>query len=256
MLADQGQGAVTTLDLLKSGSTANGPSGSILSQIPTGSGEGNWTSFLCFDSSKGIVSGYNTDAKASPDNPFIKTGENRTTSLLYKNLRSVSHQGTDYIRFSFDFTEPNQASTRFLALNSFQIFASDDGTDRSSFDGPPKDLGTPIFDLDSEGDISVLLNGSLQTKSGASDLELLIPVDAFRGIKAETGILVFSGFGDGTGIEGYPDGYDWAANSGGYSAWRINSSDAVSTVAVPEPSTKALFALGCLGLGWVVRRRP
>ncbi len=253
LTAGDAAGAVIPLDLLTANATAAGPSGSIFKQIGTGAGTGNWDPFLSLDSKKGILSGYNTDASSSAYDPNIVTGGGRTHSVTFGQLRYTTVGGTDYVRFSLDINEPATTPERYLALNDFRIFAPA-GSGWANYNGPISSLGTALYDMDTGGNRTVLMNYSLQSGSGVSDMELFVPLSLFGGLSANRSIVVYSRIGDGTGIDpcDYPIS-DWGANAGGFDEWRLSTTD--KPVPVPEASTVVMAFGLCGGLGIIEYRR-
>ena len=252
--------AVITVDLLTAGNSAAGPSGSIFTQVATGAGTGNWDPFLTLDSKKGILQGYNTDANASAaNNPDIVTGGGRTHSVTFGQLRYTTAGGIDYVRFSLDINEPGNTPDKYLALNDFQIYAPV-GPGFANYNGPVSGLGTALYNMDSGADRTVLMDYSLQSGSGVSDMELFVPLSLFNGLAANRSIVVYTRIGDGTGV-GRPSilDKDWEASSGGFEEWRLSSIDTPvptdTPVPVPEASTIVMAVGLCGGLGLMEFRR-
>ena len=254
-LVQSSSGAVVTLDLLTAGSTAAGPSGSFFKQVATGAGTGNWDPFLSLDSKKGILQGYNTDANASAGSPDIVTGGGRTHSVTFGQLRYTTVGGIDFVRFSLDINEPGNPPEQYLALNDFRIFAPV-GPGFANYSGSVAGLGTPLYNMDTVGnDRTVLMDYSLQSGSGVSDMELFVPLSLFGSLAADRSIVVYTRIGDGAGITGYPGISAWGADAGGFEEWRLSTTD--KPVAVPEASTYVMAAglIGGLGIVEVRRRR-
>jgi hypothetical protein len=166
----------------------------------------------------GIEAGFNTSAATPLE---TKSG----ADLLISNLQTVPFQNANYFQLTLNVDEPQSAEKSSLLLDELKIFATN---------SPPgaqdslATLGTPVFDLDSAGDMSLLLDDTTNGQ-GRIDLVVDLPVATIAGGGGQY-LVVYSSFSDASaGPE------TWAAVVG----------------AVPEPSMLCLAPLA----GLVLSRR-
>ena len=251
--------AVSTIDLTYAGAPGGfGPSGSIFRLYSIGSGTGNFDPFLALsDGGASPISGYSTDASSGSGVGTQQIDASKTRSLTYGDLRYVTEGGTDYVRFLLDINEPSGGFNSLLVLSDLQIFAPTTSPENSAtYSGSIVSMGAPLFDL---GDTRVLMDYSLQSGSGTSDIEALIPLSLFSGILSTNQRIVFySEFGNTNGLipsKGFPQ------DAGGFEEWRFDIGNPLvppppPPPPVPEPATFAFAGVLVAGLAFAeVRRR-
>jgi hypothetical protein len=89
-----------------------------------------------------------------------------------------------------------KASSPLLSLDELRIYAADTNV-LSGYDALAETLGgySPLYDLDSAGDVTVKLNYRLNSGSGSGDVLVLIPDSAFDGQPADSFVYLYSKFG-------------------------------------------------------------
>jgi hypothetical protein len=250
--------AGTTLNL--SGSTAIGGTGSTTTAGPVNgayfeigsihpAGTGVFDPFLTIQN-KGQEQGYNTDGPTQFDEKLQPTW---THSLLKSSLATViSPNGVASYLFTLDINE--SANTPLISLDTIQIYQGHAGN-YSNLDLIHKtfaDAGAVsnlAYDLDSgTGGNDVLLNYNVVSKgSGASDLNVYIPIADFNNTAGNDYIYLYSHFG------GYTSSPFNFSTDAGYEEWRgLPGASSPPPTAVPLPST-AVMGLTLLGFLLVQR---
>jgi len=206
--------SATTLDLTTAGSTATAPNGAIVEQSDTQpTGTGVIHSFLRLQGAAkggGLELGYNTDARP------LQFDENKspqfTRSLQAADVPTVLVNGALYREFLLDINQ--KSSSPLLSLDEVRIYFSDQ-SNLSHYDASALTLGgvAPSFDLDSAGDVSVLLNANLGSGSGSGDMFLLVPQSAFAGADANSFVYLYSKFGE----------QQTATANGGFEEWAVRT---------------------------------
>lgn len=224
---------------------------------------GNLDVFLRL-SKGGVERGYNTSAR-----PLVfDESSSGTHALRLYEIPVVRVGDVDYFQFKLDISEPNNSRDRYLSLDELRIYTHP--VEPSVPPSSPASLGTLRYDLDAGNVLNrVLLDGNRTPVSGASSMEMLVPVSDFHGLNSSEHVFLYallgelgqsttdvnppagpnnaSGWGSGGGAE------DWgvitqASNAGGF----YFPPDTV----IPEPRTAVwVTTLGLLGLGAIVRRR-
>jgi hypothetical protein len=187
--------------------------------LPTSSGTGLIDPFLTVDGAgnQQITTGYNTDGEAEFD---TLTGGDRTHSLSLAAIPELEIDGTLYKEFVLDINKAPGGSP-YLAMNALELYLTDNP---SITDYPFAGTATNIFDL---GDAVVLMDYSLESGSGASDLTWLVPVTLFYPLSAEedcsygspdcdTYVVMYNQYGDYTEAGADPD--KWT-NNDGFEEW-------------------------------------
>lgn len=199
--------SATVLDLTAQGSEATAPSGAIVQQTdaqPTGTGF--IRSFVRLQgaaSGGGIEQGFNTDGRP------LTFNENQspqfTRSLTLGQVPRVFVDGVAYREFLLDINQKSSSSK--LSLDEVRIYlgATGDATDLAA-------LGA-VFDLDSGGDVSVLLDARLNSGSGAGDMLLLVPNSLFVGMDPGSFVYLYSKFGGEAGASANSGFEEWAVKS-------------------------------------------
>ncbi len=172
-------------------------------------GTGNYDSFLRIQDN-GVEEGFNTDASPSP----LDTKDAFTSALLLSSIPKVvgdgthgTTDGTVYREFRLDINQDGAANQpQTISLDQLKIYQKSTG-DLSSLSG------TPLFDLDGNGDIAVLLNAQWNAGSGKGDYVVLIPDALFNNApNAPQYVYLYSQFG--------AEGGQYAANSG-FEEWGV-----------------------------------
>jgi len=183
--------AGTTLNLTVAGN-AGILNGAFYQQVnPQPTGTGVIDSFLRIQAA-GNEQGYNTDASPPPldDKAGIWTHSITLSSLDIFHIGSAfsptpggNTDGTtagagDYYRFLLDINQNSGGNNNLLSLNSVKIFA---GPGLATYSGTLAGLGTPLYDMDTTGDNSVLMDYALNSGSGSGDMFLYVSTSLFAG---------------------------------------------------------------------------
>ena len=228
----------TTYDLTASGSstTIDGVVFQTVDLAPTGTGIFN--SFLVIQDNP-TEEGFNTDFSPLP---LDDKQPSHTNALLLSSLQIVKINGVDSYAFKLDANEPN-SSSGIIDLTSLKIYSATTGNVATL-----GALGTPLYDMDAGGDVTVSLNAGSDAPagSGKGDLFVYIPVSKFAG--ASPYVYLYSAFG-GT-----------AASNGGFEEWGATVGPNTPTPHATISGTKWIDADGNLGtagdqtagVGWTI----
>ena len=135
-----------------------------------------------------------------------------TRSLTLDQVPIVNVNGVSYRQFLLDINQ--KASSPLLSLDEARIFLGGTGN-LTGYDTTCKTLAGQhsVFDLDTDGDVSVLLNYNLNHGSGSGDMFLLVPNANFANADPKSFVYLYSKFG---GLQG------GTANSG-FEEWAVKS---------------------------------
>jgi hypothetical protein len=212
-LDDRTLPSATVLNLASHGAEIT-QSGFIARQVdaqPTGTGYIN--SFVRIQgaaSGGGSEQGYNTTARP------LEFDENKspqfTRSLTLGQVPVVMVNGVAYREFLLDINQ--KSSSSLLSVNQVRVFLGD-RSDLTGYDANSKTLAgrSAAFDLDANGDVSLLLDARLNSGSGSGDMTLLIPNSAFAGADPNSFVYLYSQMGATAG----------ATANGGFEEWAVRS---------------------------------
>lgn len=206
--------AVTVLDLTAAGSFAVAPSGAIVQQTdaqPTGTGFiQSFVRVQGYSPGGGIEQGLNTDGR--PLQFDEKASASFTRSLTLSDVPIVVVNGVAYREFLLDINQ--KASSPLLSLDEVQVFLGG-VSNLTGYDAAANTLAgqAAVFDLDTNGDVSVKLDANLNSGSGSGDMLLLIPNLVFAGADPSSFVYLYSLMGD---LEG-------ASANGGFEEWAVTS---------------------------------
>src|SRR5262249_21159971 len=107
-----------------------------------------------------------------------------------------------------------KSSSPLLSLDEVRIYLGS-ASNLTNYDTTLKTLGGngAVFDLDANGDVSVLLNARLNSGSGSGDMRLLVPNAAFAGADPGSFVYLFSKFGGVAGASANSGFEEWAVKS-------------------------------------------
>ena len=184
----------------------------------------------------GMEQGYNTSGGI----PFDDKAGPWTHDVQFSDLQAttVTINGTAYFKVMLDVNEPG-GSNSLISLNQLMIYTSPTGS-QTTLD--IASLGTLRFDLDGNGNNSVLLDASRNSGSGSGDMFAYIPVANFAGVSGTDYLYLYCNFGDAAGT-----------TEGGFEEWSL-----VNNLS-PVPEMSALFPIigliAAVGLTHLLRRR-
>jgi hypothetical protein len=218
--------SATLLNLTTVDSTATA-AGAILDQVdaqPTGTG--HIQSFVRLQgaaSGGGSQQGYNTTARP------LQFDENKSPSftrgISLSAVPVVEDGGATYYEFLLDINQKSSSSR--LSIDEVRIYLGET-SGLSGYDSAAKTLAglTPKFDLDADGDVSVILDARLNSGSGAGDMTLRVPTAAFGGAPGSSFVYLYSRMGQQAG----------ATANGGFEEWAVRKDGGTST---PPPAATA-----------------
>ncbi|MCI0704346.1 MAG: hypothetical protein L0241_25080, partial [Planctomycetia bacterium] len=164
----------------------------------------------------GTEQGYNTTG----DRQFNEVrGRNIHPELALSEVPTVVVGGVAYREFVLNINQ--WWCSPKLSLDKVQIFTADvsnlDHYDRCSDTLSGR---SPVFDLDSGENVSILLNAQLNADSGFGDMALLVPDSAFAGVSPDSFVYLYSKLGQLCG----------ARANGGAETWGVDHTQ-------PPPNT-------------------
>jgi SdrD B-like domain len=186
--------SVTVLNVTTYGAVATAPSGAVVEQEATPlyrghTDAGSLRSFLALDAN-GVEQGFNSGA----NNGQLDALSQGTRSLTLSQIPVVTQNGVAYREFLLGINEPNRAP--YISLDELRLYTASAGN-LTGYNANTKKLGgqSPIFDLDSAGDVSFKLNAHLDRGNGVIDDVVLIPNSVFVGTNANSFVYLYSKFG-------------------------------------------------------------
>jgi hypothetical protein len=216
--------APAVIDLTRPGASAV-VNGAILSQFTqTGSGSGNFVSFVRLSTNNAVEQGYNTDHRP------VQFDENSSSSVTHAlPLASVptvvASNGLAYYEFLLDINQSSKPPGYLLSLDDLRFYVTDsstkDPTLLHSYDSSAHTLQddagrtyAPVYDLNpSNNGNYVKLDANLSPGIGKADMVALVPVSVL-GASGSQYVYLYSRFG----VE-YP-------NTGGDEQWGATSTPA------------------------------
>jgi hypothetical protein len=203
--------STTVLDLTTSGAVATAPNGAIVEQVTPSSTEASQITPFVRMSEKdgGSVQGYNTDARPLQFDDE-KSNKKDTHSISLGQVPVVTVGGQTYLEFFLGVNQRN--SSRDVSLDEVQIFlgSSKDLRDYNSYKNTLDGL-SPVFDLDSGGNVTVKLDAELSSGKGHWNTALLVPEGDFAGASSKSFVYLYSKL----------DEQDCGRGRGGYVQWGI-----------------------------------
>jgi hypothetical protein len=193
-LLSNAHAAVVQLDRNES-EVVNGAIFQFASPQPTGTtGTGFIDPFLRLHAggNTGTEQGYNTSGRPTAFDEL--TDPNFTKNVLYSDLlkTQVTINGSTYFQLLLDVNEPG-GSKSLVSLTELQIYTSGTGSQTTS---NVASLGTLRYDLDGNGDNTVVFDASLNHGSGSGDAYIYIP---FFAAQNSDFVYLYAAFGDAEG---------------------------------------------------------
>jgi hypothetical protein len=195
VVASIAQAGVLDLDSDGSG-TINGAIFQTNDDHPTGTGVYN--PFLTVQNN-GFEQGYNSGTNRNFDTKRVPQWNHE---IRFSDLQATTINGVQYIGFSVDINEPNNANSE-ISLDALKVYFSSTLQTSTSTDGNGffnGSLGTLVYDL---GANQVLYNDQ-DSGSGEGDINIYIPVSFFlnAGVQANDYIYMYQRWGNTDSTEG------------------------------------------------------
>jgi hypothetical protein len=238
-VAGGARGGSIDITTAESSGTINGALFQTVDEQPTGTGVID--PFLRIQM-KGVESGYNTDVR--PIEQDQKTDPNFTRPLRRSEFSPTQIDGIDYIQFFLDINEPGNSKKSTVSLDQLQLFQSSTGSVNNYALGE-SNLGLKVYDLDSNGDNSVLMGGRIEQGSGEGGVVINIPKNLL--IYDQPYLVLYAQFGMSNGSAG---GFEE------FTAIKNTNSINIVTAPIPLPPAvwSALITFGLIGAFVGVRR--
>jgi hypothetical protein len=199
----------STVDLTTRGATGEVGDGGVVQQCdaqPTGTGY--IRSFVRVQGAAGGAEhGYNTDARP------LQYDENKspqfTRGITLGQVPTVTRDGAEYREFLLDVNQ--KSSSPLLSLDEVRLYVGATG-DLTGYNPTEKTLAgmSPVFDMDKDGDVTVMLNYRLNHGSGSGDMYLLVPASAFEGQSPDGYVYLYSRMGATGGAKANAGFEEWA----------------------------------------------
>ncbi|MBC2665277.1 hypothetical protein H7F51_07080 [Novosphingobium flavum] len=158
------------------------------------SGTGLIQAFVRLQAS-GTEDGYNTSGRPIDGDYELNTSLSFTHNLKITDIPTLEINGTLYYEFRLDINQTNNSP--LISLDQLKIYTSTTGSLTAEITDPAfTGATTPIYNLDTGTNKSVLLDYSLQAGSGKSDLFVYVPVASFGTTTNNTVVYLYSSFGE------------------------------------------------------------
>jgi hypothetical protein len=159
---------------------------------PTGTGYIDPFLRLHAAGNSGTEKGYNTSGRPTAFDEL--TDPNFTKNILYSDLLTtqVTINGSQYFQLLLDVNEPG-GSKSLISLTDLRLYTSSTGSQTTSNIGS---LGTLQYNLDSNGDNTVIFDASLNNGSGSGDAYIYIP---FFTAQNSDFVYLYAAFGSAEG---------------------------------------------------------
>ena len=161
--------------------------GAIFKKLPpSGSGTGQYNTFLAISDNDGNERGFNSD----DTNPLNATNNNidvaKTHTVLLGTIPVKIIDGVAYYEFHVDLNESNNVPNAQISLDTFQLYTSSNGGIEDLNVLKTQNLA---YDMDAGGDVTLLMSDASSSGSGNDDYAVLVPVANFAGQDPSTTYL-------------------------------------------------------------------
>ncbi|HEY0629189.1 MAG TPA: SdrD B-like domain-containing protein, partial [Sphingomicrobium sp.] len=204
---------VADADITPSGSFVNIGGVLFTDAANTGSGTGNYNTFLAISNNSGIEQGFNSDDTPPIDASNKDIDQAKTHTVKLSDLVVVTVNGVQYYEFRVDLNEANSDPNAQISLDQFKLYSSANGGINDTTTLFSQNL---IYDMDAGGNKSVLLSDAESSGSGNDDYSVLVPITAFAGLNpTETYVYLFTQMGAaGTAWRGTATFEEWNLQNG------------------------------------------
>src|SRR5205823_12913270 len=163
-----------------------------------------------------------------------KSDGNFTRSLLLSTVPVITINGTAYREFLLDVNEPLSAGKQLVTFDQMQLFQSTTGS-VFGYAQNPANLGALVYNLDSGGDNTVLIDANLENGSGKSGVFIDVP-DALFNDASRPYVVLYAAFGGG------------ALAQGGFEEFTVRGQSAAAPIPLPRAASSGLLTLGLIAL--------
>ncbi len=174
---------VNDLDITPSGSSTNIGGVIFTDAVNTGSGTGNYNTFLAISDNDGVEEGFNSDDTPPIDASNKDIDQAKTHTVKLSDLVIVTVNGVQYYEFRVDLNEANSDPNAQISLDQFKLYTSANGGINDTTTLFSQNL---IYDMDGGGNVSVLLSDAESSGSGNDDYAVLVPITEFAGLDPTT----------------------------------------------------------------------
>jgi hypothetical protein len=221
------------VDVTLAGSSAS-HNNAVFVQGPVGNaGTGNIDPFLTDGGggSQDITRSYNTEPAANCEFDTTRCPADDTHALLLSAVPEVEYDGEFYREFVLDINKAPGGSP-YLAMSELKLFLASSGEvtgydeTTETWSSPTPLTATKVYDLDATDDVAVLMDYSLESGSGASDLTFFVAASEFSGLsgedcsygstECETYLILWNKYGDY--VEDGAPADKWT-NNDGFEEW-------------------------------------
>jgi uncharacterized repeat protein (TIGR01451 family) len=174
---------VNDLDITPAGSSTTIGGVIFTDAVNTGSGTGNYNTFLAISDNDGVEEGFNSDDTPPIDASNKDIDQAKTHTVKLSSLVVVTIGGVQYYEFRVDLNEANSDPNAQISLDQFKLYTSTNG---GIVDTTTLFSQNLIYDMDAGGNVSVLLSDAESSGSGTDDYAVLVPVSEFAGLDPTT----------------------------------------------------------------------
>ena len=207
---------VNDADITPSGSFVNIGGVIFTDAVNTGSGTGNYNTFLAISDNDGIEEGFNSDDTPPIDDSNENIDHAKTHTVKLSDLVIVTVDGVQYYEFRVDLNESNSDPNAQISLDQFKLYSSANGgiTDTTTLFSQ-----NLIYDMDAGGNKSVLMSDAESSGSGNDDYAVLVPITEFAGLDPTTTyVYLFVQMGAADPVD--PDTWDATAT---FEEWNLQN---------------------------------
>lgn len=221
----------------------------------TSAGTGTFGGYLTIGDNTSVIEGISSDATSAGLMPAVTASQTSAIPLSTLLATSMIVDGAAYYGFYLDLNEPDQ----YLSVDSLGVYYGAPPTPANLSVASTSVLSSlsTVWNMDSQGDTTLLINEGLTAGSGKGNLAVAIPQGAFAGLDPAGYIFLHMKAGEAglTGTRNY-------GNAGGFEEFGLiqgnqdlSVQDLETVSAVPETGSLAGMAgiAGLCGL-WQWRR--
>ncbi|SFP43023.1 DUF7507 domain-containing protein, partial [Qipengyuania nanhaisediminis] len=249
VITDDTADGIDDVDLTTAGSKAIIDGAVFLDAVNIGAGTGNYNTFLAIQDDNdddSIEEGFNSNDTNPLDGSNDEIDQSKTETILLGSIPvtffDADGDGIEeaYYEFRVDLNESNATPDTQISLDEFELYASSDNSIKDLTTLRSEEL---IYDMDANGEVSVLLSEANSSGSGNDDYSVLIPVEKFGDADpATTYVYLYVKMGAA--------GEDWGVQ-GGFEEWNLQNAAIVQGAKFEDTDGDGVRDEGEDGLGGV-----